>query len=131
MRDALERVASNFPDPPTVSGDEESGFEFAWENRTMSAGLRTYGKQVVVFLAEAEAEVTSISAASELLQGIFEDRFVAVATFKTEALVRCYIAPANDIGTGLNSPTHVYLGPIATAVDEVRIRSWSGALDAG
>jgi hypothetical protein len=82
------------------------------------------------FLAEAIAEVTSISAATELLRGIFEDRVVAVAAFSNEALLRCYIAPANDIGAGLNSPNHFYLGPIATPADEVRIVSWSGELEA-
>lgn len=131
MRDALERVASNFADRPAISGDDDQGLEFAWTNGTLSAGLRNYGTQVVVFLAEAEAEVTSISDAAELLRGIFDDRVVAVAAFNDEALVRCYLAPVGNIGAGLNSPTHIYQGPIATAVDEVRIRSWSGALDAG
>ena len=131
MRDALESVASNFPNRPTVSGDEHSGFEFAWRNGTISAGLRSYGQYVVVFLAEAQVEVTTTSAAIELLRGIFGDQFVAVAAFKNKTLVRSCIAPANDIGAGLNNPTHTHLGPVATAIDEVRVRSWSGALDAG
>jgi hypothetical protein len=130
MRDALARVAASFPNAPPITGDEETGFEIAWTNEHTSAGLRTFERQVFVFLAEAIAEVTSISAATELLRGIFEDRVVAVAAFSNEALLRCYIAPANDIGAGLNSPNHFYLGPIATPADEVRIVSWSGELEA-
>jgi hypothetical protein len=131
MREAFERVAARFPDAPPVTSNDLGGLEAAWSNGDIAAGLRSHGKEVVVFLAEAEAQVTSISMAVEILRGIFEDRLVAVAAFKDKALIRCYVAPAGDIGAGLNSPTHVYMGPIATAADEIRIRSWSGARDAG
>ncbi|MEJ0059059.1 MAG: hypothetical protein WDM79_05550 [Terricaulis sp.] len=130
LRTAFEQIASSFPNSSGVTGDNDAGFEVAWTGATVPAGVRSYGKQVVVFLAEAESEVVSVSAATELLSGIFNDVYVAVLGFKNDALIRCYIAPANNIGAGLNSPTHVYLGPIATPVDELRIRSWSGALDA-
>ena len=132
MRQAFERVAANFSDAPPVTSNDLGGLEMTWRNGEVSAGLRSYGKEVAVFLAEGEAQVTSISTAIEILRGIFEDRFVAVAAFKDKALLRCcYVAPASDIGAGLNSPTHIYVGPIATPADEIRIRSWSGALDAG
>lgn len=131
MREAFERVAANFPDAPPITGDQESGFEMAWSNDHATAGLRTIEKQVLVFLDEAVTEVTSVSAATELLRGIFEDRFVAVAALKNDALLKCYIAPADDIGAGLNSPNHFYVSPIAMPADEIRIRSWSGTLDGG
>jgi hypothetical protein len=129
MREALQRVAANFPDAPPITGDDDAGFEIVWSNGHAVTGLRTFEKQVLVFLDEAVAEVTSVSAATDLLRGIFEDRIVAVAAFKDEALLKCYLAPANDIGAGLNNPNHFYIAPIALPADEVRIRSWSGELD--
>lgn len=131
MRAAIERVLAAFPDAPALAGDEATGFEASWIKEGLPAGVRTYEKQVAVFLGDAETEVSTVSQAIEMLRGIFEDRYVAVAGFKNEALVKCYLAPADNIGAGLNSPTHVYLGPVASAIDELRVRSWSGALDEG
>ena len=129
MREALERVLSHFPTPPPIVTDGNGGFEAAWSNERVSAGLRTFERQVFVFLSDAIVEVTSVSEATEILRGIFADRIVAVAAFASDALLRCYLAPADNIGAGLNNPNHFYLGPIATPADQVRVRSWSGALD--
>jgi hypothetical protein len=131
VRSAIERLLANFPDAPPLTGDDAAGYEASWINDGLSAGIRTYAKRVAVFLADAEVDVSTISQATELLRGIFEDRYVAVAGFKDGALIKCYLAPANDIGAGLNSRTHVYQGPLASPIDELRVRSWSGSLDKG
>src|SRR5262245_26444438 len=128
-RSVIERVLANFPDAPPVEGNDAAGYEASWARDGLSAGIRMQAKRATIFLGIAEAEVSTASQATELLRGIFEDRYVAVATYKDDALIKCYIAPVEDIGAGLNNATHVYQGPLALPVDQLRVRSWSGALD--
>lgn len=129
-RSLIESVLRNFPGAPQIVGDETEGYEAVWTGEGLSAGIRTRPNRVTVFLGDAEAEVATAAQATDLLRGIFADEYVAVATYKDRALLKCYIAPAVDIGAGLNSATHVYQGPLATPADQLRIMSWSGALDA-
>jgi hypothetical protein len=130
-RSVIEQVLATFPDASAISGDDAVGFEASWAGDGISAGIRTHGKQITIFLGDAEMQVSTVSQAAELLRGIFEDRYVAVGGFKAHARVKGYIAPSDNISVGLTSPTHVYQGPIALPIDELRVRSWSGLLDAG
>ena len=118
MREALQRVAANFPDAPPITGDDEAGFEVVWSNGHAVAGLRTFEKQVLVFLDEAVAEVTSVSAATDLLRGIFEDRIVAVAA--------CPGFVPQTLGATKTSLAHFFYNKVLMLIPAARTADVSG-----
>lgn len=100
-----------------------------WVKGEREAGIGANEEGAWVFLGTANRDTKVFEDAIDVLKAIFADEIVEVIGYHRGAAVYSDLANANAPAAGLNK-YGIYSGtPRVPALDQMEIRSWSGALD--
>lgn len=130
-REFLWDVARRFADAPLIEACGHDGaLELVWTRGDIYAGVIVDEAGAQVFLDQASAQVDSADRAVKVLSAIFADRIVAVCFMYRGGIQHAALTrPENP--TAAFARLDTFKPGDVPPIDQMVIRSWSGALDHG
>lgn len=125
----FDAIASALPDhPPRRRVIQDGQGLLTWRRRDYRAGLRVYperhGKGAWVFFGKAWMHVGSTGEAIALLRGILEGEVVEVIGLRGGREVHRRLAPADDLGHGVNHYDRDHRIVEVPMIDRIEARRW-------